>query len=115
MRRVAAREGGGHLVEAGEGEVASGEVVEPPLEGQEPVAAADHLRLRGVMAVAPREGDPAAAFADLARVAAVVRRVDPAATWISAGMSGDLEAAVTAGATHVRVGSAVLGNRPPHG
>jgi pyridoxal phosphate enzyme (YggS family) len=81
----------------------------------EAVAAADHLRLRGVMAVAPLEGDPAAAFADLVQVAADVRRVDPAATWISAGMSGDLEAAITAGATHVRVGSAVLGNRPPHG
>ena len=81
----------------------------------EAVGAADHLRLRGVMAVAPREGDPATAFADLAQVASDVRRVDPGATWISAGMSGDLEAAITAGATHVRVGSAVLGNRPPHG
>ena len=81
----------------------------------EAVAGADHLRLRGVMAVAPLEGDPTAAFADLAQVASDVRRVDPSATWISAGMSGDLEAAIAAGATHVRVGSAVLGNRPPHG
>ncbi len=81
----------------------------------EAVAAADGLRLRGVMAVAPRAGDPAAAFDDLAQVASDVRRVDPAATWVSAGMSGDLEAAITAGATHVRVGSAVLGNRPRHG
>jgi pyridoxal phosphate enzyme (YggS family) len=90
----------------------------PPADAEalaEAVVEADHLRLRGVMAVAPREGDPAAAFADLAQIAADVRRVDPAATWISAGMSGDLEAAITAGATHVRVGSAVLGNRPPHG
>jgi PLP dependent protein len=79
------------------------------------VAEADHLRLRGVMAVAPLGGDPAEAFARLAQVAADVRRVDPAATWISAGMSGDLEAAIAAGATHVRVGSAVLGNRPQHG
>jgi uncharacterized pyridoxal phosphate-containing UPF0001 family protein len=37
----------------------------------------------------------------------------PSATWLSAGMSGDLEHAVRAGATHVRVGSAVLGSRPP--
>ncbi len=81
----------------------------------EAVLAADDLRLRGVMAVAPREGEPAAAFARLAEVASDVRRVDPAATWVSAGMSGDLEAAIAAGATHVRVGSAVLGNRPPHG
>jgi len=56
--------------------------------------------------------DPAAAFARLAEVAEEVRRVDPSATWVSAGMSGDLEEAVAAGATHVRVGSAVLGRRP---
>ena len=79
------------------------------------VVDADGLRLRGVMAVAPRGGDPAAAFAQLAEVAASVRSVDPAATWVSAGMSGDLEEAVRCGATHVRVGSAVLGNRPPNG
>jgi pyridoxal phosphate enzyme (YggS family) len=78
----------------------------------EQIAAADHLRLRGVMAVAPLGEDPAAAFARLAEVAAEVRRLEPAATWVSAGMSGDLEQAVEAGATHVRVGSAVLGPRP---
>jgi pyridoxal phosphate enzyme (YggS family) len=78
----------------------------------EQVAAAEHLRLRGVMAVAPLGEDPAAAFARLADVAAAVRRIEPAATWVSAGMSGDLEQAVEAGATHVRVGSAVLGPRP---
>ncbi len=79
------------------------------------VSEADGLRLRGVMAVAPRGEDPAAAFDRLAEVAAQVRLVDPAATWVSAGMSGDLEQAVERGATHVRVGSAVLGNRPAHG
>jgi uncharacterized pyridoxal phosphate-containing UPF0001 family protein len=67
------------------------------------------------MAVAPREGDPAAAFAALAAVAAQVRSAVPSATWISAGMSGDLEAAIAAGATHVRVGTAVLGTRPLRG
>jgi pyridoxal phosphate enzyme (YggS family) len=77
------------------------------------VAAADGLRLRGVMGVASLGGDPQAGFAILADVAAAVRRVEPAATWVSAGMSGDLEEAVRHGATHVRVGSAVLGNRPP--
>ncbi|WP_148574421.1 YggS family pyridoxal phosphate-dependent enzyme [Nocardioides caldifontis] len=76
------------------------------------VQGAEGLRLRGVMGVAPLGGDPAEAFALLARVAGDVRTVEPAATWVSAGMSGDLEAAVEAGATHVRVGSAVLGNRP---
>jgi uncharacterized pyridoxal phosphate-containing UPF0001 family protein len=67
------------------------------------------------MAVAPRDEDPASAFARLAAIAEQVRAVDPAATWVSAGMSGDLEQAVAQGATHVRVGSAVLGNRPAHG
>jgi len=76
------------------------------------VAAAEGLRLRGVMGVAPLGADPEPAFAKLVSVAEEVRRVDPAATWVSAGMSGDLEAAVESGATHVRIGSAVLGARP---
>jgi len=65
------------------------------------------------MAVAPREQDPARAFARLAEVAARLRADHPQATWVSAGMSGDLEQAVQAGATHLRVGSAILGHRPP--
>jgi pyridoxal phosphate enzyme (YggS family) len=77
------------------------------------VAQAEGLRLRGVMAVAPLDEDPLPAFARLASVAEQVRLVDPAATWVSAGMSSDLEAAVESGATHVRIGSAVLGGRPP--
>jgi hypothetical protein len=81
----------------------------------EQVAAAEGLRLRGVMAVAPPGEDPRPAFERLARLADQVRRVDPSATWVSAGMSGDLEAAVQTGATHVRIGSAVLGPRPPLG
>jgi PLP dependent protein len=78
----------------------------------EQVAAAEGLRLRGVMAVAPIGEDPVPAFERLARLADEVRRVEPTATWVSAGMSGDLEAAVQTGATHVRIGSAVLGPRP---
>jgi pyridoxal phosphate enzyme (YggS family) len=78
----------------------------------EHVAAADGLRLRGVMAVAPLGTDPVPAFTKLAEIAARVRLVDPSATWVSAGMSGDFEAAVESGATHVRIGSAVLGSRP---
>ena len=81
----------------------------------ERAAATEGVQLRGVMAVAPREGDPAAAFARLADVATAVRAVVPAAGWVSAGMSGDLEAAIAAGATHVRVGTAVLGTRPLRG
>ncbi|MDN4163177.1 YggS family pyridoxal phosphate-dependent enzyme [Nocardioides abyssi] len=70
------------------------------------------LRLRGLMAVAPLGEDPATAFARLAEVRAAFVAEHPAATWLSAGMSGDLEHAVRLGATHVRIGSAVLGSRP---
>ena len=78
----------------------------------EAVSAAAGLRLLGVMAVAPLGEPPGPAFARLAEVAAELRSAHPTATWISAGMSGDLEVAVGAGATHVRVGSGLLGNRP---
>ncbi len=79
----------------------------------EAAAAAPGLRLAGVMAVAPLGADPAAAFAELAEVAARLRASHPDATAISAGMSGDLEQAIAAGATHVRVGTALLGERAP--
>ncbi|GLZ10611.1 YggS family pyridoxal phosphate enzyme [Actinomadura sp. NBRC 104425] len=69
------------------------------------------LELDGVMAVAPLGADPSAAFARLARIAADLRRERPGAAVISAGMSGDLEQAVACGATHVRVGTALLGGR----
>lgn len=76
------------------------------------VEAAGSLRLRGLMAVAPLGEDPGSAFERLARIREdfVARR--PGAAWLSAGMSQDFEAAVAAGATHVRVGSAILGARP---
>jgi pyridoxal phosphate enzyme (YggS family) len=77
------------------------------------VAAADGLVLGGVMAVAPLGADPDPAFGRLADVAAVLRRDHPGATVISAGMSADLAAAVRHGATHVRIGTALLGHRPP--
>ena len=76
------------------------------------IAAAQHLSLRGLMAVAPLGVDPGDAFAQLATVARDIRADHPRATWISAGMSADLEAAVANGATHLRVGSAILGSRP---
>jgi pyridoxal phosphate enzyme (YggS family) len=69
------------------------------------------LRLRGVMTVAPLAWDARSAFDRLAEVAHALRREHPAATVISAGMSADLEAAVSAGATHVRIGAALLGKR----
>jgi hypothetical protein len=70
------------------------------------------LQLRGLMAVAPLGEDPKAAFARLAEIRARFLESWPDADWLSAGMSSDLEAAVAAGATHVRIGSAVLGSRP---
>ena len=76
------------------------------------VVASEGLVLRGVMGVAPLGSDPGPAFARLAEVAAAVRGVEPEADRISAGMSADLEEAIAHGATHVRVGSAILGERP---
>ena len=73
---------------------------------------AEHLDLLGLMAVAPLGADPAPAFARLAGLRDDLVARFPGAEWMSAGMSGDLEQAVAAGATHVRVGSAVLGGRP---
>ena len=79
----------------------------------EALAAEEGLVLGGVMAVAPLSMPPADAFARLRVSAAAVRGVRPGATVISAGMSGDLEAAVEAGATHLRIGTALLGDRGP--
>jgi len=76
------------------------------------VAGADRLALRGVMAVAPLSGSPDEAYERLATVAERLRVGFPTATVISAGMSGDLEPAIRNGATHVRIGSALLGKRP---
>ncbi len=76
------------------------------------VARESSLSLGGVMAVAPLGMPPAAAFGQLAQIAANVRAAHPGAVMISAGMSGDLEEAVAAGATHLRVGTALLGGRP---
>ncbi|MFF7241143.1 YggS family pyridoxal phosphate-dependent enzyme [Streptomyces collinus] len=80
------------------------------------VAEAPGLRLDGLMTVAPLTGEYAgreqAAFGRLMDLSTDLRRTHPAATMVSAGMSADLEQAVAAGATHVRVGTAVLGVRP---
>jgi pyridoxal phosphate enzyme (YggS family) len=77
------------------------------------VASQDGLLLGGVMAVAPLDGPPGKAFGRLRLVAEMVRAAHPAAMMISAGMSGDLDEAIAEGATHVRVGTALLGGRPP--
>ncbi|GLK18795.1 YggS family pyridoxal phosphate-dependent enzyme [Herbiconiux flava] len=79
----------------------------------ERVAGASGLRLLGVMAVAPLDEEPRAAFARLRTVGDRVRTVVPEARWMSAGMSNDFAEAIAEGATHLRIGTAITGNRPP--
>ncbi|MGJ9372184.1 YggS family pyridoxal phosphate-dependent enzyme [Nesterenkonia sp. CF4.4] len=76
------------------------------------IAAAPGLELGGLMAVAPLDEPAAPAFRRLAELSAQLREVHPQADMISAGMSNDLEEAVAHGATHLRVGRDVLGERP---
>ncbi|MEV8149070.1 YggS family pyridoxal phosphate-dependent enzyme [Arthrobacter sp. NPDC080073] len=78
----------------------------------ESIASATGLRLAGVMAVAPLGAPPEEAFEKLAAISRDLRRLHPDAAGISAGMSQDLEAAVQFGATHLRIGSDILGSRP---
>ena len=79
------------------------------------VAEDAHLRLDGLMTVAPLGVDPRPVFDDLVSLAARLRADHPGASAISAGMSDDFEDAVKAGATHLRVGRSILGERPPLG
>ena len=104
-------------VDLGEGEDAGrGGILPDEVDAlADTVAATEHLRLRGLMAVAPLGLDRAgteAAFGRLATLSGRVRETHPDATILSAGMSGDLELAVASGATHLRVGTAILGSRP---
>jgi pyridoxal phosphate enzyme (YggS family) len=75
------------------------------------IAESPGLRLDGVMTVAPLGADPGEVFDELMKIAAEIRRVHPSATVVSAGMSDDFEAAVKSGATHLRVGRLILGER----
>ncbi len=79
----------------------------------ESIAAAPGLHLLGVMAVAPLDEEPRAAFARLRVVSDRVAGVVPEARYISAGMSHDFAEAIAEGATHLRIGTAITGNRPP--
>lgn len=74
-------------------------------------AEADALRLVGLMAVAPQHLAPRVAFARLRELSERLRERHPDATALSAGMSGDLEDAITEGATHLRIGTALFGSR----
>jgi uncharacterized pyridoxal phosphate-containing UPF0001 family protein len=85
----------------------------PDIVGQlgDAIAEAPGLTLAGVMAVAPLGADPEPAFARLAEISSRLQSMHPGATVISAGMSADLDAAIRQGATHLRVGTALLGRR----
>lgn len=79
----------------------------------EACAAALHLRLAGVMAMAPLHVPPDEAFGRLAEIVARLVPAHPELTSISAGMSADFEIALRHGATHLRLGTALLGHRTP--
>lgn len=81
----------------------------------ERLSAAAGLDLAGVMAVAPLGSSPEVAFEKLSAISAALVAEHPGATAISAGMSQDLEAAIRFGATHLRIGSDILGSRPAVG
>jgi pyridoxal phosphate enzyme (YggS family) len=81
----------------------------------ERILGSGNLELLGVMAVAPVGEEPRAAFARVRAASERVRAMAPAARFISAGMSGDFREAILEGATHLRIGSAITGNRPTAG
>jgi len=74
----------------------------------------NNLELLGLMAVAPLGVEPENAFADLAQINQGFADQFPNSKYLSAGMSGDFEAAIKYGATHIRIGSSILGSRSPH-
>ena len=81
----------------------------------ESVLATDGIRLRGVMAVAPLDARPREAFARVRSLGERLQTLAPDATGLSMGMSGDFREAVLEGATHLRIGTAITGNRPNPG
>jgi PLP dependent protein len=107
----AADDDGGALTAEREQQARGG--VPPAMAAQvaEAIEAEEGLTLGGLMAVAPLGTDPRTAFAPLRKLSDVVRSVNPSAALVSAGMSGDLEAAIECGATHLRIGTALLGDR----
>jgi hypothetical protein len=75
------------------------------------IAALPRLELRGLMTLPPLEGTPAHWFADLAALRNELESGGVALDVLSMGMSGDFEEAIAAGATHVRIGTAIFGAR----
>jgi pyridoxal phosphate enzyme (YggS family) len=81
----------------------------------EPVLATAGIRLVGVMAVAPLDARPREAFARVRSLGERLQTLAPDATGLAMGMSGDFREAVLEGATHLRIGTAITGNRPNPG
>ena len=81
----------------------------------ESVLSTPGIRLLGLMAVAPLGDEPRAAFAQVRQASEQLVTLDSTATALSMGMSGDFSAAIAEGATHLRIGTAITGNRPPRG
>lgn len=77
----------------------------------EAVLSANHLNLMGVMGVAALDRDPRVDFEVIQSCSERLKQLSPASNKISAGMSGDFEAAIGFGATHLRIGTAITGNR----
>jgi pyridoxal phosphate enzyme (YggS family) len=81
------------------------------LEFLDEVTAPTNLKVRGLMAVAPLDEPPLEAFKRLKTLSETVIKTHPNTWEISAGMSNDFEAAISQGATHIRIGSQILGVR----
>lgn len=79
------------------------------------ISQSENLELAGLMSVAPLGENPSEAFERLAQIRSDFLKNYPNAVILSAGMSEDLEAAIEHGATHLRIGSALLGERPKIG
>jgi len=98
-----------------DGDPDRGGVIESELAALADAAlATEHLRLLGLMCVPPVKADPRTAFTEIAGIHRRFIAQYPQATSLSAGMSGDFEIAMDCGATHIRVGSSILGSREPH-
>jgi len=81
------------------------------LQFAEQVASAPGLNLLGLMAVASLDGEEERDFTKIAALSALLAKDHPDARYISAGMSNDFELAIDFGATHLRIGTAITGNR----
>ena len=99
------------LDEAGGSEIRGGALPSEINQIADQICATKNLRLQGLMAVAPLAEEPRSAFSRLAQIHQRFKSQYPDAPYLSAGMSGDYLVAIEHGATHVRLGSSILGSR----